>query len=86
MTTFGYFANMFAMKGTLSMNKQNTKIKVSIAYFVGSVEIDFDTSRINDKDYLEQKRNEAKALADKYLEASPPTSVVIDSDIPELNE
>ena len=61
------------------------KTKVTVIYPV-TVEIDFDQRKSDDEDYLEEKRDEAKNLADKFIQSSPPCPVIHESDIDELIE
>lgn len=61
------------------------KTRVTVIYPV-TVEIDFDQRKADDEDYLEEKRDEAKNLADQYIQSSPPRPVIHEADIDELIE
>lgn len=60
-------------------------ISVTVAYPI-SVQIDVDLTQLTDDEYVEQKRNEAKDLADKAMEENFPEPLVIDSEFSGLIE
>ena len=61
------------------------KVRVSIMYPV-YVDLDIDYDQVNDDDYIMSKQSEAKDIADKIMEATPPNPFVHDCDIQAMIE